>query len=223
MTSLMMILLAYAIYFVVKAARAPKTHRRNSVIAAIVLFVAVGIVAPQSPQVTTQSSSTTKTQQVTSEAAKKVELERIRHIEAAKPQVRSETKTEPIIFTSTEQSDGTLPLGERKVSVTGVNGERTITYDVTYVSGVESERKEVKTETTKQPVSQVTLVGTYVKPAPATSSSSGSGYTNSQGNHVASPSSNPSGATAQCGDGTYSYSQSRRGTCSHHGGVSVWL
>lgn len=32
----------------------------------------------------------------------------------------------------------------------------------------------------------------------------------------------PAGATAQCRDGTYSYSQSRRGTCSHHGGVAVW-
>jgi hypothetical protein len=34
--------------------------------------------------------------------------------------------------------------------------------------------------------------------------------------------SNPSGATAKCRDGTLSYSASRRGTCSHHGGVAVW-
>ncbi|WP_432127853.1 DUF3761 domain-containing protein [Streptomyces sp. bgisy082] len=33
----------------------------------------------------------------------------------------------------------------------------------------------------------------------------------------------PAGATAQCHDGTYSYSAHRRGTCSHHGGVAVWL
>ena len=32
-----------------------------------------------------------------------------------------------------------------------------------------------------------------------------------------------SGATAICADGTYSYSASRRGTCSHHGGVAQWL
>ena len=30
------------------------------------------------------------------------------------------------------------------------------------------------------------------------------------------------GATAQCSDGTYSYSQHHQGTCSHHGGVAVW-
>ena len=33
----------------------------------------------------------------------------------------------------------------------------------------------------------------------------------------------PSGASAICRDGTYSYSAHRRGTCSHHGGVSQWL
>jgi hypothetical protein len=33
----------------------------------------------------------------------------------------------------------------------------------------------------------------------------------------------PSGASARCRDGTYSYSQNRRGTCSHHGGVAEWF
>ncbi len=33
----------------------------------------------------------------------------------------------------------------------------------------------------------------------------------------------PAGATAICVDGTYSFSQHRRGTCSHHGGVRTWL
>jgi len=51
-------------------------------------------------------------------------------------------------------------------------------------------------------------------------------YTNTYGNEVHSPAysnSVPAGASAKCGDGTYSFSQSRRGTCSHHGGVSEWL
>lgn len=51
-------------------------------------------------------------------------------------------------------------------------------------------------------------------------------YKNSAGNEVHSPAysdSVPPGASAICGDGTYSFSQSRRGTCSHHGGVSQWL
>lgn len=39
----------------------------------------------------------------------------------------------------------------------------------------------------------------------------------------ARPRRHPSGATALCRDGTYSYSASRRGTCSWHGGVARWL
>ena len=51
-------------------------------------------------------------------------------------------------------------------------------------------------------------------------------YTNVDGNEVHSPAysdSVPEGASAICGDGTYSFSQNRRGTCSHHGGVTQWL
>jgi uncharacterized protein YgiM (DUF1202 family) len=51
-------------------------------------------------------------------------------------------------------------------------------------------------------------------------------YTNSSGERVQSPTyynSVPAGATALCRDGTYSFSRSRRGTCSHHGGVARWL
>ncbi|GLY34800.1 hypothetical protein Amsp01_008240 [Amycolatopsis sp. NBRC 101858] len=48
-------------------------------------------------------------------------------------------------------------------------------------------------------------------------------YVNSSGNCVHRPSDNPSGATALCKDGSYSYSQHRSGTCSGHGGVRTWL
>jgi len=33
----------------------------------------------------------------------------------------------------------------------------------------------------------------------------------------------PAGASAKCRDGTYSFSEHHRGTCSHHGGVASWL
>jgi hypothetical protein len=51
-------------------------------------------------------------------------------------------------------------------------------------------------------------------------------YVNARGNCVQRPRHAqlvPQGASAQCRDGTYSFSQSRRGTCSHHGGVARWL
>jgi hypothetical protein len=40
---------------------------------------------------------------------------------------------------------------------------------------------------------------------------------------AASGGSAPPGATTQCNDGTYSYSQHHSGTCSYHGGVAIWL
>ena len=55
----------------------------------------------------------------------------------------------------------------------------------------------------------------------------GGGYVNSRGEWVPSPCRSPggppAGASAQCRDGTYSFSRSRRGTCSRHGGVARWL
>ncbi|MCU1398854.1 MAG: hypothetical protein JWN62_1963 [Acidimicrobiales bacterium] len=70
-------------------------------------------------------------------------------------------------------------------------------------------------------------------PPPATTSQAPSpagcgddSYIDVDGNCVPSPvdaPSAPDGATAQCNDGTYSFSQHHQGTCSHHGGVAVWL
>jgi hypothetical protein len=54
----------------------------------------------------------------------------------------------------------------------------------------------------------------------------GRSYINVDGERVPSPRRSklaPQGATARCGDGTYSFSRHRRGTCSHHGGVAGWL
>jgi hypothetical protein len=62
-------------------------------------------------------------------------------------------------------------------------------------------------------------------PAPQPTCTNGS-YVNSAGNTICSPetvNSTPAGATAVCNDGTYSFSQTHSGTCSHHGGVGQWL
>lgn len=53
-------------------------------------------------------------------------------------------------------------------------------------------------------------------------------YKTSDGQEVHSPAKSvqdqiPAGASAKCRDGSYSFSQHRRGTCSHHGGVNDWL
>jgi outer membrane biosynthesis protein TonB len=68
------------------------------------------------------------------------------------------------------------------------------------------------------------------QPSPQVSSglSNNNYYTNVDGNQVHSPADStngqvPAGATAQCNDGTYSFSQHHSGTCSGHGGVANWL
>jgi Protein of unknown function (DUF3761) len=53
-------------------------------------------------------------------------------------------------------------------------------------------------------------------------------YTNSTGQSVHQPAKSlngkvPLGASAQCRDGDYSFSQHSSGTCSGHGGVAAWL
>ncbi|HSW80995.1 MAG TPA: DUF3761 domain-containing protein [Candidatus Saccharimonas sp.] len=65
-------------------------------------------------------------------------------------------------------------------------------------------------------------------PTPQPTLSNNDAYTNSSGNTVHSPATTsdgsvPAGATAQCRDGSYSFSQHRSGTCSGHGGVASWL
>ena len=80
-------------------------------------------------------------------------------------------------------------------------------------------------ESTK--ISNPLTIPKAIAPTQAHDLSNNNYYTNTSGNKVHSPaySNNgvPAGASARCGDGTYSFSQSRRGTCSHHGGVAQWL
>jgi len=50
-------------------------------------------------------------------------------------------------------------------------------------------------------------------------------YTNVDGKHVHRPAKSkvkPGNATAKCADGSFSFSQHHRGTCSRHGGVVSW-
>ena len=90
---------------------------------------------------------------------------------------------------------------------------------------------EPSSASSSRPAYSSPAASTETRQAPPASTAGGTSsndyYTNSRGVRVQRPtpseSGPPPGATAQCRDGSYSFSQSRRGTCSHHGGVSRWL
>lgn len=149
--------------------------------------------------------------------------------EAPKPVVTTKQvkETESVPFETTTVNNPSLEKGSTRVATEGANGTRTTVFEVSYKDGKETSRKEVGSSITLRPVTRVIERGTKVPtPPPAAVSCPNGTYVNSAGNTVCRPyatSSAPAGATAKCRDGTYSFSQSRRGTCSRHGGVAAWL
>jgi resuscitation-promoting factor RpfB len=75
-------------------------------------------------------------------------------------EVKAVTVTQAIPFRRTTVKDSTLTEGTRKVRTRGVAGVKTLTYEVTYSGGRETARKLLRQVVTKQPVAEVTAVGT---------------------------------------------------------------
>ncbi len=96
-------------------------------------------------------------------------------------------------------------------------------------SAIINKQADIKPEVSSQTSNSSQKVNIYESTSSSAKTNSLSNdnyYTNVDGNQVHSPaysSSVPSGASALCRDGTYSFSKHRSGTCSHHGGVAQWL
>lgn len=73
------------------------------------------------------------------------------------------TETVSIPFPKTTRDDPDLESGKRVVATRGVAGSKTLTYEITLTGGVETARKLVKEVVTKDPVTEVTRVGTKPK------------------------------------------------------------
>ncbi len=82
------------------------------------------------------------------------------------PTIITKTVTEArtVNFDNQSVDDSSLPKGTNKVTTQGANGTETLTYKVTYSDGAETNRQLIKTEVTKQPVTQISSRGTYVAP-----------------------------------------------------------
>ncbi len=87
--------------------------------------------------------------------------------------VKTETVTEAIDFSTVTEKTSSLKKGVTKVGKQGQKGEKTLTYEVTYVNGQETARTLVSETVTKAPVNQVNLVGTATASTVSTASIQG--------------------------------------------------
>lgn len=93
------------------------------------------------------------------------------------PKEQKETKLEPedngpvitteteilgklLAYKSTSEYDATLDKGVTKVKQAGENGAKTVTVEITYTDGVETSRETISKEITKEPVTEITVIGT---------------------------------------------------------------
>ena len=73
-----------------------------------------------------------------------------------------ETVEEVVDFNTIEKDDPSMEEGKSKVETEGSKGRDKVTYEITYIDGVESERKEISRETVTAAVDKVILNGTKI-------------------------------------------------------------
>ena len=106
------------------------------------------------------------------------------------------TETESLPYDTEYQDTDELYYDESEVKTAGQAGEKEVTYQVTYVDGVEESREALSEKVTKEPVSEVILQGTKEYPVeeeeetPSAPSGNGTGnaagtFTDMYGNQVA--------------------------------------
>ncbi len=82
--------------------------------------------------------------------------------------------TDPIPFETFREDDASLTKGTENVVTAGEEGEKTLTWRITYVDGEEESYEIIKEEVTREPVAEVIHVGTkVVQAAPAQTAPSG--------------------------------------------------
>jgi hypothetical protein len=121
---------------------------------------------------------------------------------------------------------------ERQIELARKQAEGDKKPDVAAEDGEDDEDSPASSSSSSSPSSTPSSLPAPRQSPPASTAGEGGTssddyYTNSRGERVRRPTRSetgpPAGASAQCRDGTYSFSRSRRGTCSHHGGVARWL
>lgn len=142
------------------------------------------------------------------------------HIILSRVSYTENTTVEKINYKKTEEKTDKLNSGKIKVKVKGKDGEKQVTRRYKYIDGKLDSAQVLNTTVTKEPVDQVTLVGTKdTDPSSVTISDSGNGtFTDSNGKTV-------SYKNVLTGSGTAYTAPSGAGTATgvtaYHGGVAV--
>lgn len=69
------------------------------------------------------------------------------------------TVDEAVAFTTEQIKDADQPIGYKNIQTPGVNGQRSVTYEIEVVNGLEVARTEIASIVTTAPVAQVEVVG----------------------------------------------------------------
>jgi uncharacterized protein YabE (DUF348 family) len=78
------------------------------------------------------------------------------------------TEDQAIAFPIDQTKDADQPMGYKKVTTPGVDGKRTVSYEVEMKNGVEISRSEIQSVVTLEPVHQAEVIGTKVELPPGT-------------------------------------------------------
>jgi resuscitation-promoting factor RpfB len=113
------------------------------------------------------------TNKVGTKCDKQVSKQSIKTVVVSKPvsqeqtegskEVTIETQEVPVAFSNQNVADASMDKGTTKVVKAGVNGAKTVTFEVVKIDGKEQSRTQKSENVTLQPVNQITNVGAKVK------------------------------------------------------------
>lgn len=87
----------------------------------------------------------------------------VKYKDPPKIEHKEETRVATIQYAKVTLEDPELPVGETRVE-SGADGEKHVTWRVTYTNGVETRREIIREVIIRNPKDEVTHVGTYVEP-----------------------------------------------------------
>lgn len=78
-------------------------------------------------------------------------------------EIKEVVENEPIDFETTVTYSNSMEVGTSRITKEGINGEKRVTYQVTYVDGIEEDRKVIREEVLKEAVNQEVVQGSKPK------------------------------------------------------------